>query len=78
VLEALCDEVRMEGLPVLEMWPKSGCVPVVLGGAMISVWVGCWRSQVPRFIHPSAWKRGAPKFSTELDSEVRIAPVLRG
>ena len=29
------------------MWPKSGCVPAVLGGAMVSLWVGCWRSLVP-------------------------------
>jgi hypothetical protein len=26
---------------------KSGGVPAVLSGAMISLWIGCWRSQIP-------------------------------
>ena len=36
VLKAWC-EVRMEDLQNLEMCPKSGGVPAVLGGAMISM-----------------------------------------
>jgi hypothetical protein len=35
----------------------SGGVPAVLSGAMISMGRR-WRSQVPRSIHPSAWKVG--------------------
>jgi hypothetical protein len=32
------------GLGILQIYLKSGGVPVVLGGAMISLWVGRWRS----------------------------------
>jgi hypothetical protein len=32
------------GLRVHQMWPKSGGVPAVLGGAMISLWIGRWTS----------------------------------
>ena len=51
VLKAWC-EVRMEGLQVLEMCLMSGGVPAVLSGAMISLWVGRWRSQVPSVNSP--------------------------
>ena len=34
------------------MKQKSGCVPALLGGAMISLWVGRWRSQVPSVNSP--------------------------
>jgi hypothetical protein len=40
------------GLRVLQIWLKSGGVPAVLGGAMISLWVGRWRSQVPSVNSP--------------------------
>jgi hypothetical protein len=42
----------MEDLQILEMCPKSGGVPAVLGGAMTSLWVGCWRSEVPSVYSP--------------------------
>ena len=44
-----CARSGQGGLRVLERYPKSGCVAAVLGGAMISVWAGCWRSWVPSF-----------------------------
>ena len=43
-------------LRVLQMLLKSGWFPAMLSGAMISLWVGYWRSKVPRSIHRSAWK----------------------
>jgi hypothetical protein len=54
------------GLWVLQMKLKSGWFPVVLGGVMISLWVGRWRSQVPRSIHPSAWKWNSANFACGL------------
>jgi hypothetical protein len=40
------------GLRNLQMWPKSGGVPAVLGGAMTSLWIGRSRSQVPSVDSP--------------------------
>jgi hypothetical protein len=65
----------MEGLQVLEMCLKSGCVCVCSVGPMISLWVGRWRSKVPRSIHPSEWKVNSPNFRFTEFSEV-ISRIL--
>jgi hypothetical protein len=61
VLKAWC-EVRMEGVQVLEMWPKSGeaSLPCSVGPrSLYGQDVGEARSQA--LIHRSAWKGYSPK-----------------